>query len=334
MAEAPSSPTPPAEHDPLAKALGPSPIEAFIEENKGRLILGFGTLIVVVVGAIILFSQRQTSRLEAAQAFTSAATLTELNQVIERQAGTIDAGNAMLAKADQLKREGKAAEARTTLTEFCNQYRQHPRFAQGLVALGEAAESAGDRSKARESYQQVPSDSDLVPLAKMRLADLLFQEGRIAEARDAYTEIEREFTQNPWATPLKERIKDANLQLNKPEWPAVVLEKPEPPPPPPAPAKPAESKPGTAPRPDAAKPAAPTPPAKPADSKPAPAPAPKADAPKPAAPAPSPAKPAESKPAPTADTPKPAAPATPAVKPVEAKPVQSAPAPKPAEAKP
>lgn len=297
MAEKPSTTTNPEPNDPLAKALGPSEIEAFLDKNKSRLILGLGTLIVVAVGTIIIISQREASRLQAAHSFTSATTLAELNQVIDREAGNVDGGNALLRKAALLEAEGKKEEARATLIQFRNQYADHPRFAQALVILGQQAENGNDRTKARDFYQQVPGTSDMAPLARMRLADLMFQEGRLAEAREAYSEIEREFSENPWASQLQDRLKEVNLQLNKPEWPQVVLEKVEPPPAPAAKPDPkAGAKPADA-RPDAT--------AKGAEMKAAPQVPAKPDASKGAA---APAKPADAKPA---------APATPAPKPGE-----------------
>lgn len=319
MAEKPSPTTNPEQNDPLAKALGPSDIEIFLEQNKGRLLLALGTLIVVAVGTIIVVSQREASRLQAAQSFTSATTLAELNQVIDRESGNVDGGNALLRKAALLEAEGKKEEARTALIEFRNRYPEHPLLAQALVVLGQMAENGGDRGKARDFYQQVPATSGMAPLARMRLADLMFQEGRLAEAREAYSEVEREFSENPWASQLQDRIKEVNLQLNKPEWPQVTLEKPEPPPAPsPAPApnagaKPTDAKPGASAKgaemkaaaPGPAKPAAPKPPvpanstgSKPVESKPAVPAKPAAPAGTNSPPAPKPASESGSKPAP------------------------------------
>jgi len=222
MADAPSSPTAPPESDPLSEALAPSRVESFLEDYKLQLAIGFGALIVIGLSVIIVSSNRAQRQQEAAQAFTAAETIEDLNAVIARFSGNLAAGNAMLRKAALLEDDGKPAEARTTLLEFRDRFPNHPRLGQALFTLGRMAEEEGELGRARDYYQQAAEHDAVAPLARMHIGDLAMQEGNLEEARETYMEVEREFSENAWSSVLQDRLTEVNQRLDEPGWPEVV----------------------------------------------------------------------------------------------------------------
>ncbi|MBU6302790.1 MAG: tetratricopeptide repeat protein [Verrucomicrobia bacterium] len=265
-APAPSQPEETAVPDPLAAALGPSPMEKFLQENK-TAILGSLALVVVGVSAGIWFSgMREETRRETAEAFSKAESVSDFDALIAEYPGSPVAGNALLRKATLLEEEGKVDEARAALVELREKHPKHPLVDQATLSLARLAANANDLAKARDFLNEIPTTSDLAALAQLQLGDLAYREGDLVKAKTLYEPIQANYPVNPWSRDVAERLQALKLAEAKAKTPAP----PKPAATAPAPAKPAAPAKPTAPAP--AKPAAPAPiPAKPAAPAPVPA---------------------------------------------------------------
>jgi predicted negative regulator of RcsB-dependent stress response len=250
---------------------------------------------VVVWGAFLFMDYRR--RAGSAEALGSAKTSAEYRKVTADWAGTPAAGTAFVRLAEELRKEGKPAEAAQALREFIDQYRLHPLRIPAAHSLASSLETAGKLDEALVAYQRFGSDnaaSTFAPLAFIGQARVLRALGKPEEARKVLESVEQKFQSNPLmreATMLLDELKNpAALKTGGAPRPAL--------PPAPAPPPPALKLDGGAPAPlppgAAIPPISITPP--PAPTAPVTPPAPAAPSPAPAAPAPAdPVPPAPSK---------------------------------------
>lgn len=297
-----------------------------LDKHRNFVMIGTVGIALVICGALVMRELGRQKRSEAAQAFSAAAgerSIEKLDAVVSTYPGSIPAGNALLSKAEIQLNQEKSEDAKATFQTFVDSYKDHPRLAQGLYALGNLHHVAGDLDQAASFYDQAAKadpNTDLGPLLEIRQgdialarADALRKEGKAEEADAKVAEAKKRYEDSITrpafrASPFIE-IAEARLALadvgDVPVVPAPP--KPEPKPATPAPATPATPAPATPATPAPGTPATPAP-AKPADTPKAATPAPATPAtPAPSAPAtPAPAKPAE---APKAEAPAPAAPA-------------------------
>ncbi len=222
----PDTPQQSPDSDPLAKALGPSPIEQIFQENKAGIILGLAAIVAVVCGVILFRGLNEEKRIAAGRAYADAATVEDLDELIGEFAGTLPAGNALLRKAELLEEQGDVDGAKTALLRFRDEFPDHPRIDQALTVLGRIAEDAGDLELAANFYRQVSRESDLAAYARIHLGDLAMQEGDFEKARDIYEPIQQEYPGNPWmglwqqrVNIVKRRLPDADAETPPPPAP-------------------------------------------------------------------------------------------------------------------
>lgn len=355
-----SNPTPPQAEAPIP--VSPDS-EAWLEKNLKPLLIAVCVGVTGIAGYGLVKYRTDAVAREAGAAFTAADTVEALDAVISQYPNTQAAANALLAKADLLWEQNQKDSSTAALKKFLEENPKHALATQNRLALASRLDAMGEKAEAKKLYEELvngEADSEVTPLAAIRLGDLLWAEGKTDEAKAIYETLPAKYpgTNQPFFDQSQERLKWAGAAL-----PTKEVDPPAPPPAPaPAPGAPAtpisptpggavnlpainlgagssgpmkvtvgadgsvttpavEVKPGTAP--------APTPAATPAPAAPTPAPAPKVEpAPAPAAPAPAPAPAAPAPtpaPAPKVD-PAPTAPAAPAPTPAPAAP---APAPKP-----
>jgi predicted negative regulator of RcsB-dependent stress response len=203
--------------------------EAYIEKNKRTLILVICLVLLGSAAYIILNNVSKEKEREAANAFTLADTAEQFRQVSIDYQGTVAGGNALLMKADRETKEQNAKEATATLTEFVAAYQDHPRYAQGLFALAAQAQTNGDNDDAKRRFQEIvdtQSQSELAPLALMRLGDLALAAKNYEEARGIYNSVMPRFPANPFIQKVTQKISLLDLEspppdLKKPEAPKV-----------------------------------------------------------------------------------------------------------------
>ncbi len=224
-APAPSHPEEAPAHDPLAAALGPSPLEKFIEDNKVTVFGGIAAVVVGVSAAIWFSGTRAESELETAQAFSKASTLSEFDAVIAQYPSSPVAGNALLRKAALLEDEGKIDEARAALVELRERHPQHALIDQATLALARLATNANELERARDFLSEIPSSSDLAALAQLQLGDLAYQQGDLVKAKTIYEPIQANYPVNPWSQQVAQRLQALKLAEAKAKTPAPVLPK-------------------------------------------------------------------------------------------------------------
>jgi hypothetical protein len=270
------------------------------------------------------------------EALVAAKTAADYRKVTADWSGTPAAGTAYIRLAEELRKEGKPAEAAQALREFLEKYPVHPLRVGASHALASSLETAGKLDEALAAYQQFASahgNSSFAPLAFIGQARVLLALGKPEDARKALESVEQKFATNPFAEDAKtllDEIKNAAGRKTggsprptpppspapSPAPPAIPLGiSPVPPspvltvpdgttPPFPTPATPIPAPPKS-PIPTALTPATPAPPKSPIPAAPTPATPEPPKSPIPTAP--TPATPAPSAPA----TPAPPAPATP-----------------------
>jgi len=282
MAEAPQK-TSPTEESTNLNALAASEASGVVDaldRHRTKILVAIAISAMVLCGVLIGKQVAKQKHLEAAAAYTAAASKGEiaaLDGVLVDFPGSIPAGNALLTKADLQVDQGKPEDARATLERFVSDFKTHPRFAQGLFAMADVFHTSGDVEKAKSHYEQVIAaqpDGELTPLARIRLGDLALESGDPKTADQRYQESYSLHPGNPFFEYAEEKI--ALLKVGSP----TEIEKPAPPAPPVAPA----AAPAPAPAPAPATSPAVTP-------APAPAEAAKPQAPAPTAPTPAPVRP-------------------------------------------
>ena len=198
MSHPPHNPLAP--HSPEAGDHQPhvSALEAFLDRHF-RTVLYACIAAIVGTGAYQLLKHRnRTAAIEAAAAATSAKTVGDCDVVIEKYKGSTAAGNALLTKAKLLWDQNKKDPAVVALREFVASYSDHPFIVQGMLALGSRLESMGgkDAAEAKTIFESIVSkhkDSEVAGLAQIRIADILWSEGKEAEAKAIYDELPRKF---------------------------------------------------------------------------------------------------------------------------------------------
>ncbi|WP_038167867.1 tetratricopeptide repeat protein [Verrucomicrobium sp. BvORR106] len=320
--------------------LNPPPqgkVEEFLEQHIKKILVGVALGAVVLSTVAISRHFKHKTELEAAERFTSASTIEDCDVVIAKYPGSTAAGNALLLKAELLWKEGKKESSTEALNEFVKSHAQHPLHANALLALGSKQMTLGDKAGATQSFETLKKshpDTELLPAADIYNADILWADGKSAEAKAL---LEGMLSRYPgkmtaFTNQVDERVKMIDAGL-----PQTEVDPPPAPKTPEIPGLPMPTIPGLPGLPGGplSVPSLSAPPAVPSLPTPAPAPAPEASA-SPALPAPVPAPtpaPAPEAPATPAPTPAPA-PATPAPAPATeapAAPTPAAPAPAPAQ---
>ncbi|MBT7982256.1 MAG: tetratricopeptide repeat protein, partial [Akkermansiaceae bacterium] len=171
-----------------------NPLEAFFEKNWKTLTCVILALIIIL--GFIFFSKalKQTNLQKDGEELVSASLsndspITQLDKISKDKEKTITGGNALLLLANKhLENIPPNLEgAKTALTQFTSLYKDSPLYNDGLFALATLHEELGDSEKAEELYREINKpDNSASPASAIRLADLLYKEGKYNDASDAY----------------------------------------------------------------------------------------------------------------------------------------------------
>jgi len=194
-----------------------SDFERVVEDNKVPIVAGLCLIMLASAAWFVFKHLRDQKTYQANTAFTSAKTVEDYNLVIDDHGGSTAGGNAYLAKAQAMVDEDRTDEAHQVLRKFIEQYGDHPRHAQGLLALGTLLEESGQSDAAEVEYRNVLKqhpDSELAPYAKLRIGDLKWAQGKEDEARIIYEEIPPTYprTGQPWIRKIDERLRLMGVQ--------------------------------------------------------------------------------------------------------------------------
>lgn len=177
-------------------ALELSPDEQNLEKGFKKLVW-LALIIIAAVSAWGLISHNQrVAAEEAAEAFTTAKTIEDCDNVIQKHPGTAAAGNALLLKATLHWDKNEKTSSIEALQKFVSQHASHPAYGQTLLSIATKQEAMGDKAAAKASFERVMSElggSDLAQLAQIRLGDMLWADGKADEARKAYEAATKDF---------------------------------------------------------------------------------------------------------------------------------------------
>ena len=179
MATAPITPTStPA--DPLIET------QVFWMKYQNLIISAVVALVLAIAGygAYRFISARQEAA--AAEMLGRAKTAADYQKVIVEHPGSNAAPTAALLLAAEQRKEGKFAEANTTLQSFIDRHPKHQLVTTAQMAIAGNYDSLGRPDDALETYRRVAADhpqSFNAPLALIAQVPLLKAKGQIDDAR-------------------------------------------------------------------------------------------------------------------------------------------------------
>ena len=201
----PVAPPPPQEFDLLAFWI--------MHQRLIIRIIVVALLAVAVWGAFLFMDYRK--RVGSEEALSNAKTSADFQKVTADWSGTAAAATATIRLAEELRKEGKPAEAAQALREFLDKYPVHPLRVTAAHALAASLETAGKFDEALTAYQQFGAAhgrSAFAPLASIGQARVLMALNRNEEAQKALESVEQKFPGNPFvydARTLLDEIKNA-----------------------------------------------------------------------------------------------------------------------------
>jgi len=183
----------------------------FWDRHKKQIVI---YAVVLGVGALVFGIYQVNSFRRAAQAqelFAHASTAGEYRQIIQEYPLSVEAGNASLLLAEQL-RSGKDYEGSiAVLRDFIARQPDYPLIDGGFLSLAADYEAEGKTQEALDEYQTIISrfsDRFSGPVAQMARANLLRSEGNLDEARRAYENVQAQFPESYFS---QEALEEAKL---------------------------------------------------------------------------------------------------------------------------
>lgn len=170
-------------------------------------------LIAIAIWGVYEFMNYR-KRAGSEESLATAQTAEDFRKLITSWDGTPAAGTAHLWLAEELRKEGKAADAAQVLKDFSAKYPLHPLRAAGAHAQAVDLEIAGKTDEALAAYQQLAttqSKSAFAPLALLGQARVLTAQGKLEEARKSLEAVQQQAQDSPAsyiAMQLLEEIKN------------------------------------------------------------------------------------------------------------------------------
>ena len=183
----------------------------FWEQHKKQIVI---YAVVLGVGALAFGIYQVNSFRRAAQAqelFAHASTAGDYRQIIQEYPLSVEAGNAHLLLAAQLRSEKDYEGSIATLRDFIAQQPDHPLVDGGFLSLAADYEAEGKTGQALDEYQKIISrfsDRYSAPVAQMARANLLRSQGNLDEARRAYENVQAQFPESYFS---QEALEEAKL---------------------------------------------------------------------------------------------------------------------------
>jgi predicted negative regulator of RcsB-dependent stress response len=217
----------------------PSASETWMEKNLKPL-LAFVCILILVLAALGVVKYRTDAvAREAGGAFSAADSVEGFDAVIAKYPGSQAAANALLAKAEMFWEQNQKDSSTAALKAFLEKNSKHPLVAQTKLALASSLDGMGEKAEAKKLLEELMTnyaDSEVTPLAAIRLGDLLWGEGKTDEAKAIYETLPSKYpgTNQPFFDQSQERLKWVGAAL-----PTKEVDPPAPPPAPSAPPAPA-----------------------------------------------------------------------------------------------
>ncbi len=176
-----------------------SKIEQFLENNFKAIMLGLVLLAVVLLALGVKRYLGHQTEIEAAERFTAADSVEDCDFVIQKYSGSVAAGNAMLMKAGLLWDQGKKESSINALKDFAKDYKTHTMLPQTLLALASKQAAIGENDGARQTCDTLLKtypQSEVAAAAQIQLGDLLWQEGKIDDAKKLFESLPQKYPNN------------------------------------------------------------------------------------------------------------------------------------------
>lgn len=218
-----------------ANVISQSASESWMEKNLKPILVFVCLLILVVIAVGVVRYRTDAVAREAGAVFSSADTVEAFDAVIAKYPGSKAAANSMLAKAELLWEQNQKDSSTAALKSFLETNSKHPLVTQTKLALASRLDGMGEKAEAKKLFEELVAnhaDSEVTPLAAIRLADLLWSEGKADEAKAIYETLPSKYpgTNQPFFDQSQERLKWVGAAL-----PTKEVDPPAPPPAPPAP---------------------------------------------------------------------------------------------------
>ena len=162
----------------------------------------------LVYGGYWLYSNRREASAEAllAKAHGAAA----YQQLIAHYENTPAGATAYLLLAEEQRKDGKYAEANTTLQKFIDKNPRHELTPAARMGIGTNLQSLGRTDEALAAFQRVATDypkSYLAPLALISQLPILKAKGQTDAARRACETIVSQYRQSIWANEAMQQLR-------------------------------------------------------------------------------------------------------------------------------
>ena len=221
--------------------------------NEVIAVLVVALLAALGYGGFCIYAEHRDAA--ADELLAGAKTVSNYQQVIARYPNTAASRDAYLLMADAQRREGKFAEANTTLQSLLSKHPQGELAPTARLAMAGNVDAMGKTDEALAIYQQIASaypKTYAAPLALISRAQLLKTKNRSDEARQVCETIMTQYRDSFWAReamqllmsikPSAPPTSPANAGVNAGQQPPALL------------ARPPERRPFPAPSPGASKP--------------------------------------------------------------------------------
>ncbi len=166
-------------------------------------------LAVAAWGAFLFMEYRKRAGSE--EALVNAKTTEDFRKVTTEWSGTPAAGTATIRLAEELRKEGKAAEAAEALRSFLAKYPAHPLRVGAAHALAASLETAGKLDEALVAYKEFGSAngrSAFAPLAAIGQARVLIAQNKTEDAQKVLEFAEQKYQGSPFAYEARQLLDD------------------------------------------------------------------------------------------------------------------------------
>ena len=188
---------------PLAEiSHGPSAFEAFLDRNtKGMVIVAI--LLAIAGGAVIVVrGLKEAAQNEAGGAFSKAATVAELQEVIKKYPDSPAAGSASIVLSDKQWEAQDQDGAIATLRNFIAAEPEHPGISSAKASLASRLLQQGKTGEAEPLFRELsesPKSRYLAPYALIALGDIEKANGKLDEAEASYKKVQESYATSPFA---------------------------------------------------------------------------------------------------------------------------------------
>ena len=196
--------TQPLTRDPVLDA------HVFWVKHQREILIALGLIVAALLayGSYWLYSERREAN--AAGSLAGSHDATSYQQVISRYQGTNAAATAYLLLADAQRKEGKYADANSTLQRFLDKHPKHELTASARLAMAANLQSLGKVDEALAQYQRIVAEypkSYATPLALISQVNILKIKGQPDAARRACETILSEHKNSIWANEAQQQLR-------------------------------------------------------------------------------------------------------------------------------